>query len=369
MQKRPVHLRRTRNVTRSKAYRPAIEWIESRTLLAAVLWTGGGGDTNWDDPLNWNTSSVPGPADDVTINTGTGVTHADAVADSINSLTSTQPLTISAGSISIAAASTISSTLTMTGGAVDIQTGSLELDGGGSSTGGAFTIDGTLNLASPFTFDTATTIDGSGVLEQTSASTLILPGTYTFSGNTLISAGVLQVDGSLASSSVIDDATLTGTGTVDAIGVDTGTVSPGDGASPGMLSAHGSVGFTGPGATFSVALNGAAAGSGYSQLNATGQVSLTDVTLDASLGFTPSSGEQFTIITSTVPIVGTFAGLPEGSTVPIGGTNFTISYVGGGGDDVVLTAPLTAAPTVTGLSPTRWDPLESTCRHASLSIL
>ena len=76
--------------------------------------------------------------------------------------------------------------------------------------------------------------------------------------------------------------------------------------------------------------------------------------LNASLGFTPTKGEQFTIVQSTAPVVGTFQGLPEGASLTIGNTPFTISYAGGGGDDIVLTAgtPAVAAqPTVTGLSP------------------
>ena len=79
------------------------------------------------------------------------------------------------------------------------------------------------------------------------------------------------------------------------------------------------------------------AGTGYSQLNVSGQVDLGGSDFDASLGFTPAAGEQFTIIKSTVPIVGTFVGLPEGASLTIGNTPFTISYVGGDGDDVVLT--------------------------------
>ena len=73
--------------------------------------------------------------------------------------------------------------------------------------------------------------------------------------------------------------------------------------------------------------------------------------LNPSLGFTPTTREQFTIIKSTAPIVGTFDGLPEGASLTIGNTPFTISYHGGDGNDVVLTQVVAAAPTVTGISP------------------
>ena len=107
---------RNRKLKRSKSCRPRIEWMEPRTLLSAVTWTGGAGDNNWDTAANWSTDSVPGSGDDVTINIAANVVHSDNVTDSINSLTSTEPLTISGGTLSIASASTIGSTFTITGG-------------------------------------------------------------------------------------------------------------------------------------------------------------------------------------------------------------------------------------------------------------
>ena len=80
----------SRNRQRSNSCRPRIEWMEPRTLLSAVSWTGGGGDNNWDTAANWNTDSVPGSGDDVTIAIAANVAHSNAVTDSIQSLTSTR---------------------------------------------------------------------------------------------------------------------------------------------------------------------------------------------------------------------------------------------------------------------------------------
>ena len=476
-----------RKLNRSRSSRPLVERMEPRTLLSAVTWTGGAGDNNWDTPGNWSTDSVPGSADDVTINIAANVVHSNDVTDSINSLTSKEPLTLSGGTLSIAAASTIDSTLAITGGtlagagnltvsglvtftggtisgssvlnanggmliadnstgsstsfvdgrtinnpadqtvtwtgsndirlgdgavfnnlgsflaqnggdfavgdgaapsfvnkgsftsssgfvldvpfdvpggSVDVQTGSLVLEDGGSSTGAAFNIEtqGTLEFWAPYTFDTSTTISGDGELHHIDYSfTQVLPGNYSFAGTTLLDAGGLQVDGSLAGSTVVmntgDSGNLSGTGTVGPITDDLGGISPGDGTGPGILNANGSV-FLGAkddsGGGLIVALNGPNPGTGYSQLIASGQVDLDPdgSFLDASLGFTPTSGEQFTIIKSTVPVVGQFNGLPEGSSLTIGNTNFTISYHGGDGNDVVLTEASTiAAPTVSGVNP------------------
>jgi Dockerin type I domain len=56
-------------------------------------------------------------------------------------------------------------------------------------------------------------------------------------------------------------------------------------------------------------------------------------------GFTPSVGNQFVIIDNdgTDAVSGTFAGLSEGATVTANGLSFTISYLGGTGNDIVLT--------------------------------
>ena len=189
----------------------------------------------------------------------------------------------------------------------------------------------------------------------------------------------MQVDGSLAGSQIevgsdASGSSLSGTGTVGPLSVGSDAdVSPGDDGDPGVLNVQGPADFTGAfddevgeePASLTVELNGPTAGTGYSQLNVNGAVQLgstqletdqlgNDCTLNASLGFTPTKGEQFTIVQSTAPVVGTFQGLPEGASLTIGNTSFTISYAGGGGDDIVLTAgtPAVAAPpTVTGLSP------------------
>jgi len=127
-------------------------------LLSAVSWTAGGDGKNWDDPLNWSTGTLPGSADDVTINIAASVVHSNPVADSIKSLTSTQPLTLSGGTLSIAAASSTSGTLTISGG---------NLTGTGD-----IAVSGLLTL-------TAGTISGSGAVNA-SGGILINPGGGTF---------------------------------------------------------------------------------------------------------------------------------------------------------------------------------------------
>jgi hypothetical protein len=94
-----------------------LETLEERHLLAALVWTGDGGDLNWNNPANWSANELPGSGDDVTISGFSDITisHASA-ATSINSLTSDASLALSGGSFSIAAHSIIDANLLLSGG-------------------------------------------------------------------------------------------------------------------------------------------------------------------------------------------------------------------------------------------------------------
>jgi hypothetical protein len=87
-----------------------------------------------------------------------------------------------------------------------------------------------------------------------------------------------------------------------------------------------------------VALNGLGAGTGYDQLAVTGDVSLGG-SLSVLSGFDATAGDQFLILDNqgTAPIAGNFLGLPEGATFTAGSEQYRISYLGGSGNDVVLT--------------------------------
>lgn len=72
-----------------------------------------------------------------------------------------------------------------------------------------------------------------------------------------------------------------------------------------------------------------------------------DLNLVLYAGYSIKVGDEFTIIDnqSDTDIEGTFAGLAEGDTINLGGGSFEISYIGGDGNDVVLT--VITAPTAT----------------------
>ncbi|MEM9930073.1 MAG: T9SS type A sorting domain-containing protein, partial [Bacteroidota bacterium] len=90
-----------------------------------------------------------------------------------------------------------------------------------------------------------------------------------------------------------------------------------------------------------VELEGTTACAEYDQLQFGDQaVDLTDAVLVLSGDYIPEAGDEFVIMErlSAANITGTFAGLPEGGTTIFNGAELTITYVGGDGDDVVLTA-------------------------------
>jgi hypothetical protein len=175
---------------------------------------------------------------------------------------------------------------------------------------------------------------------------------------TLSATQNLRVDGGVTLSNPISiDGTLSGAGTLAAtVNVAaTGKVSPGD--SPGKLNT-GSIAFV-AGSQFIVELNGNTAGVNYDQLAVTGGVDVTGAKLVGTVGGPITPGSTLIIIdndTNSDPVVGklvdgTNTPINEGGTIIIGATTFTVSYVGGDGNDVTLKAAGAAAPppTVTNL--------------------
>ena len=127
-----------------RRYRPSVLWLEERILPSQVLWAADQ-DGSWDVPGNWSTGAVPGPGDDVVIGfSGITVTHDSNVSDTINSLTSQANLSISAGSLSLSAASSISGGLSLSGGTLtgagDVTVSGLLTWTGGTMAGGGTTL-------------------------------------------------------------------------------------------------------------------------------------------------------------------------------------------------------------------------------------
>lgn len=162
---------------------------------------------------------------------------------------------------------------------------------------------------------------------------------------------VVTVSGTRGTTTVSDGGTLKGTGTVGDLYVTVNSfLAPGN--SPGCLSSS-NFDLSGE---YQVEIGGNDACTGYDQLKVTGTVTLkattdgsTAGTIKASIvdSFKPVVGAKYTIISNdgADAVVGTFNDLAEGATFKTeSGTVLKVSYVGGDGNDVVLTVITVGTP-------------------------
>jgi autotransporter-associated beta strand protein len=253
---------------------------------------------------------------------GTGRVRAD-----VNGAIPTGSALTVNGSVLFQAGSTLGS---LAGGGTVAMNGSNTLTAGGDNT--STTFSGVYQDSG-----------GAAALTKSGAGTLVLGGANTYTGATTVNAGTLLVNGSLAAASAVtvnNAAMLGGTGTVNAVTVNGGgALAPG--GSPGIINT-GNLTLTAA-STLAIEINGATVGTQYDQVNVTGTVNLGGATLSVTLGFVPAAGTVFTIVNNdgADAVTGTFAGLAEGATFTVGGTQFRISYVGS--NDVTLTAVETQA--------------------------
>ena len=182
-------------------------------------------------------------------------------------------------------------------------------------------------------------IEGAGgSLVKQGSGILTLSGTSTYTGTTDVDAGTLLVTGSTTSDTTVANlATLSGDGTIDgSVTVSAGgTLTPGDAV--GILNTGDLT--LAAGSDFEAEVNGATVAGLADGVVVSGAVDITGANLITSGTVTTLAGQVVTLIDNdgVDPVVGTFALLPEGATVNINGTDFTISYIGGTGNDVTLT--------------------------------
>lgn len=237
----------------------------------------------------------------------------------------------------------IASTSAVTVGA----SGSLQVDSeliGSLAGSGSVIVDSSLSLG----YDNTSTIfdgilSGPGMLVKQGTGVLTLNGNNTYTGVTTVANGQLVVNGRQLTTDVtvgsfVAFPILSGKGQVRRLATlaDRGTVSPGPGIgvikmSDLVLTAN---------SHLALEVNGPTPGSGMDQLVATGSVDLGGAILDLVLNFSPTLGQSLVLIDnqSANPISGHFAGLNEGDKIVWNRIPFTLSYRGGDGNDVTLTA-------------------------------
>jgi len=187
---------------------------------------------------------------------------------------------------------------------------------------------GTGNVSSSFDGVIA---NGPGVVGLTKVGdgTLTLTKANTYTDTTRVEAGTLLVNGSINSLAMVTGGTLGGTGTVKNVAVSgTGRISPATATTTGTLTTTGDVSFA-AGTEYTAQIN--SNGSPTSDtLAVTGTLALGAEV--ATLAFSDlgsavlSSSVKLVLATATTAITGTFTGLPNNSSVAIGGNTYQLKY-------------------------------------------
>lgn len=127
--------------------RLVLESLEQRVVLSTVIWDGGGGDSNWNNPRNWDNDLLPGPDDDVYIDisaVGPSTVTLSSGTVAIKSLQSGKSLAISGGTFSVSTTADINNDLTLSNGALT-GSGIVTVSGMTTWTGGMMSGSGVTN--------------------------------------------------------------------------------------------------------------------------------------------------------------------------------------------------------------------------------
>ena len=261
-------------------------------------------------------------------NTFTGGTTIEAgtltLGHATDTLANSGAINVSGGTLAIGANSDTVGTVTLTSGGITGSTGVL--------TAAAYNVQsGTISAK----------LGGAADFSKSTSGIVTLSGTNTFTGTTNVSGGTLVVDGSISSTATLTvdaPATLRGTGSIASAATINGTLSTADSVSLGNLTFTSSLAVPGTlslkfdsstGVFDKVLANGFTATSGI--------LSLTDIAGVPAI-LVPNSTYTLVDNTSLSSIGGAFTGVSEGASITVGGNTFILSYLGGTGNDLVLTA-------------------------------
>jgi autotransporter-associated beta strand protein len=323
----------------------------------ADLWLyGAPGGTTIANVITGVGSIVKGGSDTITLNAANTYSGGTVVRD---------------GTLKLSGAGTLgdaSSTTTVYGGTLDLGTttqtqSSVNLYGGTIQNGG-------LNASIFANGGTIKDLGGTGSLTTMDGTTTLL-GTNSYSGDTIVYGGTLDVRGTITGTSsvgVYDGATLTGAGIIDPPFVTIysgGTFKPGDGTAGSFTTVEGSLAFQ-SGAIYSVTIDPSTAS--FAKVIA-GHTSPGTVTIDsgATVNAVFANGsyisKTYTILTTTDGRSGTFNPTVKTTNLP---TNFHTS-LGYDANNAYLNLALNYTPT--GPSAPVFAPLNQNQRNAANAVI
>lgn len=289
----------------------------------AQTWSGLGADNNWSTGANWAGSA---PA-------SSGTTVVDFVPSPRTSPVVDVPWTVNRLNTPTPTSFTFSGQALTFAGATPSIVGSTNMTN--------FT--NPIVLAGPLLVTTSVSVRFNGPMSGTGSLTVAAgTGIVSITGNETYSGGTTVMTGGFVifTGSMLGPVNVNSLGILNATGTISGAVVVNAGGFLGPALALNTGDLTLAGGT-GIDIAGPALGTQYSNVNVTGTVNLSGSTLTLSGAYVPQRGDVFTIITNdgVDAVTGTFTGLPEGSTITFNGVPLRVSYVGGTGNDVTLSAP------------------------------
>lgn len=294
----------------------------------------------------------------VTGNLGAGTMNVTTGTVNLNGTSGATVVNLNSGTLSLGASNRLAdaAAVTANGGSLAIgnfndTVGAVSLASGSiTGTGGTLTGSGYAVQSG----SVSAILGGAGVaLTKTTSGIVTLSSANTYTGNTIIKAGTLKLDGSgnVASTNIVvgdtgsigailDATTKTGglivasgksiggVGTIQGSTTIQGIIAPGNSA--GILNNLGDIDLQ-SGSTFQMEIGGLAVGTGYDQLNVTGTVTLAGLlNVTMTSGYNPNSGDLFFLIANdeSEAIAGKFsnANVDDTTVVRLGGRDWLISY-------------------------------------------
>jgi hypothetical protein len=323
---------------------------------ATRTWTGGGSTGKWSNPANWG-GTAPVAGDDLVFPSGAAPGFNDyAAGTEFHSVTvGAAFLTLSGNAISLGSGGFHSTASNVVEVYLPI---SLTASQTWSTGVAPVFIQAPLAIsANTVTFDSligfifSADVSGAGAIIVAGGGVGIDAAT-TFSGVVTINGGFISVfQGSLTAPIVqtAGDLSFSSNGTVGSVDILGGTIAPGNGSSgPNSTIGHSGNVLLAAGARYFEDITSDDPSTGFANLHVSGTVNLGGATLDLlTTGLNPGTELVFIENDGVDPIVGTFAGLPEGAIITNSSGSYRISYVAGTGNDVALTV---VVPTTTTLS-------------------